>query len=230
MEDQTSFDGIEDAESPYAQPATILLIEDRRLERDALTSALEGAMPGTRVDAVKDLSGAIEFLQRRPDTAVILIDGGLMLHDGVKALKLLARTSRRARIIVLSAHFEPDMRPALQESGAHGAFTSDIGVRDLVDRIRAIAAGGEAFELVETEDRKARLRKLFGLTDREYEIIEMIADGARNGEIAGWLNISESTVRVHVSKIVRKLGADTRMGAYDKWRKASATFRQGRLF
>lgn len=201
------------------KPAIVLLVDERRLGRDILAAALERELPSSRVDAVPDVAGAVEYLQRRPKTDLVLVDSCIMREDGIKALHLIARAGRRARLVVLSANFDVDMAAALHEAGVHGAFSSNVGILELADKLGEIVRGAVIFDLPRPEDRRERLRKHFGLTEREFEIMDMIANGGRNGQIAGWLGISESTVRVHVSKIIRKLGVDTRMQAYDKWHK-----------
>jgi DNA-binding NarL/FixJ family response regulator len=204
---------------------TILLVDGRRLERDTLSTTLERMLPEARVDAVVDVAGAVEYLQRRPRTDIILVDNAVLRDDWLKPLHGLVRASRSARIVVLSCPFHDGMQRALETAGVSGAFSSNIGIIDLADRLKRIRTGEQIFELPRLADRRAQMREEFGLTDREYQVMEMLAQGAANGQIANWLDISESTVRVHVSSAFRKLGVNTRIQAYEKWRKSEPGIR-----
>jgi NarL family two-component system response regulator LiaR len=158
---------------------------------------------------------------------VVLMDLIMPGMDGVEATRQIRRASPHTQVIVLTSYHEDEhIFPALR-AGALSYVLKDIGPVELADAVRKAAAG----EAVLHPRVAARvIRELQGtredapnpfteLTDRELELLRLIADGLSNSEIAAKLYISEKTVKGHVSNILSKLHlADRTQAAVYAWR------------
>ena len=142
--------------------------------------------------------------------------------DGLAATRRLAAQAARTRVIVLTTFDTDDhVRQALAE-GASGFLLKDVPADRLVAAVRAAAAGDAvlsgsvarrvAAELA-TRQPRADTGPLEALTDRERDVLDLMADGCSNAEIAGRLVIGEGTVKTHVARILMKLGVRDRLQA-----------------
>jgi DNA-binding NarL/FixJ family response regulator len=143
--------------------------------------------------------------------------------DGVEATRRLVDANSRARILVLTTFDLDEYVYAAIRAGASGFLLKDVKPEDLVDAIRVVAAGNSLFGPAATERLVARFaqrggpttptRSLDGLTEREREILRLLANGLSNAELAQQLHLGETTVKTHVSAILRKLGVRDRVQA-----------------
>ena len=214
-------DTIEDQHNPEASEAfrgTILVVDDERLIRDVLTVALEAQLPGCRVDTAQSLGAAIEYLQRRPDTDVVVLDYRMADMRGIKSIERIVRLAKKRRVIVLSSHITNEISDDLRKIRVSAALTKDVGMIDLAKSIIRVVHGESLFELPDRENKYQQIQEQFSLSKRESEILEHILNGTRNAEIAHKLNINESTVRVHVYHIFKKLGVTSRIEAFNCWK------------
>ena len=205
---------------------TVLLVDDHALVRQGVRAFLE-TQPDISVIAEAD-SGeeavrcAAEYA---PDVALMdLIMPGM---DGVEATRRLTARSPRTKVVMLTSyHDDEHIFPAIR-AGALSYVLKEIGPEELVDAVRKAAAG----EAVLHPRVAARVvRELHGarrdapnvfheLSDREMEVLKLIADGCNNAEIAGKLYLSEKTVKSHVSNILGKLHlVDRTQAAVYAWR------------
>jgi DNA-binding NarL/FixJ family response regulator len=161
-------------------------------------------------------------LAKELDPDVILMDVRMPELDGVEATKRLVAAGTRARILVLTTFDLDEYVYASIRAGASGFLLKDVQPDELADAIRVVAAGNSLFGPAATQrllDRFAerneptQLRSLDALTDREHEILELLAHGLSNAEIAERLYLSETTVKTHVSAVLRKLGVRDRVQA-----------------
>jgi DNA-binding NarL/FixJ family response regulator len=156
------------------------------------------------------------------DPDVILMDIRMPTLDGVEATRRLVEGGSRARILVLTTFDLDEYVYAAVNAGASGFLLKDVQPEQLVDAIRVVAAGNSLFGPAATQrllDRFApppsdsATAKLGQLTDREREILKLIAQGHSNAELAQRLYLSEATVKTHVSAILRKLAVRDRVQA-----------------
>lgn len=189
----------------------ILSVDDHPLLREGIAAVIEAQPDLNLVGQASDGRDAIrQYRQLRPD--ITLIDLRLPDMSGTDALMAIRAEFVNARFIMLST-FQGDVeiRRAF-EAGARGYLLKSMPPRELVAAIRQVHAGKKcvppdvAAHLAEylTEDT---------LTPREVEILQLIAGGNRNRDVADALSISEDTVKVHVSHIMEKLGANDRTDA-----------------
>ncbi len=155
------------------------------------------------------------------DPDVILMDIRMPNLDGVEATRRLVTTGTRARILVLTTFDLDDYVYAAIDAGASGFLLKDVQPTDLIDAIRVVAAGNSLFAPAATQrlldcfmSRSGKEpRSLEDLTERETETLRLLASGLSNAEIAERLFVSETTVKSHVSAVLRKLRVRDRVQA-----------------
>jgi DNA-binding NarL/FixJ family response regulator len=189
----------------------VMLVDDHYLVRVGLASII--ALEQDMVVCAEASSGeqALELFRReRPD--VTLMDlrlGGMM---GLEALQAIRRESPNARVIILSTFAgDEDIYRALQ-AGAMAYLTKSVERADLITVIRK-AASGQRYMSPEVAERLAARLPRSELSRRELDVLRLVVGGRRNREIAQVLDISEGTVKIHVSNILGKLGAGDRTEA-----------------
>jgi DNA-binding NarL/FixJ family response regulator len=188
--------------SPRATRIRVLIADDQTLFRAGLVRILT-ADPRFEVvgQAVDGLAAVEQALKLRPD--VVLMDLQMPKLDGVEATRRISREAPEVHILILSAFaVGSTLRDALS-GGAIGYVHKDATPQDMTARILAIRSNGHA-PAQPTEDL---------LSDREVNVLRLVARGLSNKEIAGRLSISDKTVRNHLSRIFRKLDAANRTEA-----------------
>jgi two-component system, NarL family, response regulator LiaR len=205
---------------------SVLIVDDHAVVRRGIRALLE-AEEGFAV--LGDVGSGGEAVLLAADLApdVVLMDLVMPEMDGVKATRLLKQRSPCSQVIVLTSYHEDEhIFPAIR-AGALSYLLKSSTLDELVESIRK-AARGEAVlhphvaarlvqELRGTPQELAMLHTL--LSEREREVLRLIADGRTNGEIAARLVISEKTVKSHVNNILSKLQvADRTQAAVYAWR------------
>jgi DNA-binding NarL/FixJ family response regulator len=190
---------------------SLLVVDDHPLIRSGLAAIIAG-QPDLRIlDEAGDGAAAIELYRtHRPD--IVLMDLRMPGMDGLTAIKRIRAEFPNARIIALSSYDgDEDIHRALA-AGASGYLLKDMLRRDLLQFIRLVHSGHRgippavASKLAEHMPRQE-------LTPRELEVLAMLARGRSNPQIATALGRAESTMKVHVRSILRKLGTDDRTEA-----------------
>ena len=198
---------------------TLLLVEDQTLMRQGLKTILE-LEPGLRVagEAADGEEGLRLALALRP--AIVLMDVQMPKLNGVEATAALCAAWPEARVIILTTFDRDDYVFQGIRAGAVGYLLKDAPAEQLIRTIHRVHAG-EVF--IQPEIAARTLRELVrpqdapleALSDREREVLVLLAQGASNREIAARLVISEGTVKNHVSSILAKLQAANRTQAAD---------------
>jgi len=200
----------------------VLVVEDQTLVREGLEKLLNLA-PDIRAvaHAVDGDEALVQIREHRPD--VVLLDVRMPKVTGIEVLRAMSNSKDLLPVILLTT-FDDDS--ALLEGirlGAKGYLLKDVSLDTLTNAIRLVAAGGTMISPVVTERlvrgiHKARLPADNGysqeaLTSREAEILRLMTGGYSNREIATALDLSEGTVKNHVSNILSKLGVRDRTRA-----------------
>jgi DNA-binding NarL/FixJ family response regulator len=192
------------------QVIRVLLVDDHQVVRRGLRTFLEVQgdieVVGEAADGAEGVALAGEL---RPD--VILMDVKMPGTDGIEALRLLRDAQNPARVLVVTSFTEQrTVVPALR-AGAAGYVYKDVDPVALADAIRSVHAGHVLLQpevagaLLAQEQGAPSTGRGNALTDREREVLALIADGRSNREIARALVLSEKTVKTHVSNILMKL-------------------------
>jgi DNA-binding NarL/FixJ family response regulator len=203
----------------------VLLADDQALVRSGFRLIIETREDLEVVGEAADGLEAIELARHaRPD--VILMDVRMPNLDGVEATRRLAASGSPARVLILTTFDLDEYVYEAIRAGASGFLLKDVQPAQLVDAIRVVAAG-EAL-LAPTVTRrlldhfadalpstrpKPPPPELARLTERELEILKLLAGGLSNAELAELLFLSETTVKTHISNVLRKLDLRDRVQA-----------------
>ena len=189
----------------------ILLVEDQFFFRLALHTIID-VRDDMKVIAETDKGGDAAALYKAHSPDVTIMDLRLPDIPGFEAILAIRKVDPRARILVLSNYEgSEDIHRALH-AGALAYLTKDAGGEELVRAIQAVAHG-KRFLPASVGATLAERVPESDLTDREAEVLSLLAKGCSNRDIATRLNISENTARIHVSRILDKLGVADRTQA-----------------
>ncbi|WP_159925539.1 MadR family response regulator transcription factor [Rhodococcus sp. WAY2] len=204
----------------------LVLVDDHAILRQGLRSVLERE-PDLEVVGEASTSGeALDVVgQVKPD--VVLMDLKLSAASDYEGLVLCAQLSSANRglgLLVLTTFLDEQLVVRAVQAGARGYVVKDVDTTELVRAIRAVSRGESAFD---SRSASAVIRSLNGqttpregLTERELEVLQLLATGLSNAKIGERLFISATTVKFHVSNIMRKL---------DVGRRAEAVYEAGKL-
>ena len=202
---------------PLAQRVSVVVADDHPVYRDGVVRALSAGGQIEVVAEAGDGRTALELI-RSHDPDVALIDFKLPELDGVDITHAVARDGLRTRILLVSAFNDSSVVYKALEAGAAGFLSKEASREQIADGVLACARGenvlppGVAEGLV-SEIRLRRRTDVPVLTDREREILRLIADGKSLPEIAKQLFIGVTTVKTHVQHLYEKLGVSDRAAA-----------------
>ena len=194
-------------------PIRILVVDDHPVVRDGLIGMLSGPDDLEVVGEAADGNEATLAVQRlHPD--VVLMDLQMPNTDGVAATRTISENDPAVRVLVLTTYDDaPGIRAAIT-AGAAGYLLKDTPREELFAAIRHVSAGGTALSPAAAASLAGdQFTPAASLTEREIEILEHIADGASNRDVASALYISEATVKTHLLHIYDKLGVSDRTAA-----------------
>jgi DNA-binding NarL/FixJ family response regulator len=199
----------------------VLIADDQPLIRGGFRLVVGGRPDFELVGEAEDGGQAVELaLRLEPD--VILMDVRMPDVDGVEATRRLVAAGSRARILILTTFDLDEYVYASIQAGASGFLLKDVTPDELADAIRVVAAGNSLFGPTATRRLLERFAGRPGareapwideLTEREREILQLLASGLSNAEMAQHLHVSETTVKTHISAVLRKLGVRDRVQA-----------------
>jgi DNA-binding NarL/FixJ family response regulator len=194
-----------------ARPIRVLCVDDHPIVRDGIASAISDQDDMVVIGEAATGEDAVAlFKEQRPD--VTLMDLRLRGMSGLDAIRAIHAYQANARIVVLTMYAgDEDIHRALA-AGAVTYLLKDTLSDDLLRVVREVHAGGAPMTM-EVEARLAERATYPTLTPREIEVIERVANGRRNKEIADDLGIRLDTVEVHLRNIFMKLGAKERTSA-----------------
>jgi DNA-binding NarL/FixJ family response regulator len=201
----------------------VVIADDQGMVRSGFTTLLNSE-PDIEVvgEAVNGQEAITRAIQLRPD--VILMDVRMPVMDGLQATRQITSIDSAPRVLVLTTFDLDDYVYQALRWGASGFLLKDASARELAEAVRIVAAGdallspGVTRRLIAEFARQGAPRgpsrkTLQDLTERETEVLALVAQGLSNAEIAGRLVLAEQTVKTHVSRILMKLGLRDRTQA-----------------
>jgi DNA-binding NarL/FixJ family response regulator len=202
-------------------PIRILLAEDHKIVREGTRQLLEQTADFRVIGEAGDGEEAVELAGAlRPD--VVVLDVRMPKMSGIECTKAIKAQQPNIRILILSAHDDDRYVFPLLEAGANGYLLKTSSAAELAQAIRTVHAGETALapriasKMVGWLSRRQLYRSAEmqeGLTEREVEILQVVAQGKSNKEVGELLHISPHTVQVHLRNIYGKLGVNSRTEA-----------------
>lgn len=207
-------------------PLRILLVEDDELFRLGLSVRLQQEPDLEIVAEAEDGETAVELVSQ-VSLDIVLLDVGLPGIGGIEACRQIKQRQPHLPVLVLTSHAQPSLITRLIETGAQGYCLKGIAAETLILALRSLAAGASWWDQAATQEiysafgsHESRtkgssqpLTRSNPLTQREQEILQLVAEGKTNPEIAEELYIASGTVRVHVHAILHKLEVSDRTQA-----------------
>lgn len=207
--------------TPPDRPTRVLVVDDQALVRGGFAMILEAEPDITVVgEAVDGVDAVRAVAEHTPD--VVLMDVRMPRMDGIEATRRITAAAR-ARVLVLTTFDLDEYVYDAVLAGASGFLLKDVRPRDLAHAVRTVAAGDNLVaptvtrrllaEFVRRPPAGRRPDRLSALTERELEVLGLMARGWSNAEAAAHLVLSETTVKTHVTRILGKLGVRDRVQA-----------------
>ena len=202
---------------PSPPPIRILIADDHLVVREGLRAILEAAPDLAPVGEAADGAEAVRLAgELSPD--VVLMDLRMPNMDGIEAIEQIKARQPEVEIVILTTYDDDEYIVRGLRAGARGYLLKDAGRKVLFEAVRAAARGESLLPSEVVEKVVARLAgprpvQAGGLSERESEVLALLAEGAANKEIAARLHITERTVKAHVTGIFNKLGVNSRAEA-----------------
>jgi DNA-binding NarL/FixJ family response regulator len=200
----------------------VMLVDDQNLVRKGVRSLLELS---EEIEVIAEAADGAEAIRMIPDVNpdVVLLDMRMPGLSGIDVLRELSQNNALPPTIILTTFDDDEVVLAGIRLGARGYLLKDIALADLVNAIKTVAEGGSIVKPAVTQRLLKGLENLQNdfssldqpdpLTDRETEILRLMAGGYSNKEIANSLGVAEGTVKNHVSNILSKMGVRDRTRA-----------------
>lgn len=193
----------------------VVVVDDHAVVRDGIARLLESAEGITVAGTAADGATAVELVaESEPD--VVLMDLSMPGMDGVEATRRIVEADPEVRVVVLTTFSDRDRILAALEAGASGYLLKDAGPDDVLAGVRAAAAGGAPLDPKAARvllDSRQAARPARALSGREREVLQLLATGMANKQIARRLGIAERTVKAHLTSIFQQLGVTDRTQA-----------------
>jgi DNA-binding NarL/FixJ family response regulator len=201
----------------------LVLVDDHTLFREGLRTILEAEDDFEVVADLESAEDIVEYVWRnRPD--LLVLDIRMPTGSGLDAIPAVLKISPSTQVLVLTASDEKDEHVRAFRLGARAVVLKDSARQTLVQAIRTVCSGGTwvdprmgrlltaDLDSASGDSDTSSLRHENGLTERELEIVRLVASGYKNKEVGATLLISERTVKTHLTNIFQKLGVRDRVG------------------
>lgn len=203
----------------------LMLIDDHELILDSLSQVLPLQIPNLNIMAYNNAQNALDRLEESNEIDLILVDLDMPNINGLAFLAKLNTIPNPCPVAILSASQDPDIINQALNAGAQGYISKAHGSKELIDGIQTMLRGDmfipdslssmltqQITEIPSSEQRA----KAMDITQRQHQVLQCVAMGWSNNEIASQLFISEHTVKSHLKQLFQKLASDNRMACVNQ--------------
>jgi DNA-binding NarL/FixJ family response regulator len=205
-------------------PPTILIADDHPLFREALKLAITQAFAGARTIEADTVDSLLTQLSAHQDIDLLLLDLGMPGAHGFSGLVQVRAHYPSVPVVVISGREDQDIAQRTLTHGASAFIAKSAAVSTIIDALQTILQGGVwsapdamtaagARNASVTPDEAAAARRVASLTPQQFRVLSMLCSGQSNKRIALQLQVSEATVKAHMTAILEKMGAENRTQA-----------------
>lgn len=195
---------------------TIIIADDHPLFRNALFQSIHMAISGANLLEADSLEALLKVLEKEPEPDLLLLDLKMPGSNGMSGLIHLRSQYPDLPIVVVSASEETSIVSQVKTHGAFGFIPKSSDMKSLIGALNQILAGDSYFPAGAIKNSAAcddLATKIAALTPQQYKVLGMLSDGLLNKQIAYDLEVSEATIKAHMTAIFRKLGVKNRTQA-----------------
>jgi len=199
-----------------------LIVEDHPLFLEALENAIRLANPGAAVQHAASIDAAVDVLSTAPAFDLVLLDLSMPGTTGLSGVIRIRKAFPKAPVVIVSAHQNPKIIDSVLALGVSGYIPKSMTKNELAQAIGEVLQGSvclpkEYREFAATQQSRPAnrelLQRIHDLTPQQLRVLDLLRSGLQNKQIAHELKICETTVKVHVSEILRKLNVLSRTNA-----------------
>ncbi|MDO2949410.1 response regulator transcription factor [Aeromonas simiae] len=196
---------------------TIVIADDHPLFRGALYQAVQMAMSDARLLEADSIDSLLALLGGEDEVDLLLLDLKMPGANGLEGLAHLRGQYPDLPVVVVSATEDPTIISQVMKMGAVGFIPKSSPMKRLIEALGCVLQGDtwlpEGIELDSAPGKESLAQRLSSLTPQQYKVLLMLRDGSLNKQIAWELNVSEATIKAHITAIFRKLGVKNRTQA-----------------
>ena len=193
-------------------PRRIVIADDHPLMRGAIRAAVEKVWPTHSVIEVSDASAAKEEM-KAGDIDLATLDLHMQDSSGLNVLMEMRKAWPAVPVVVITATEDPRVIAGARELGASGFISKTASLADMTEALRRVSEGDLVFPEVSEDREGGAAAKLASLTPAQTRILRYVSEGLLNKQIAYEMDISEATVKAHITAIFRRLGVTNRTQA-----------------
>lgn len=197
----------------------IIIADDHPLFREALAASVKRLYPAVTIYEADTINALVALVEQKQEVDLLLLDLNMPGATGYSALVHLRAQYPLLPVVVVSAHEQPELMRRALDHGAMGFVPKSADTDTLREALAAIQLGDvwapdAAYEAVAaTPEDKAAAERLKTLTPQQFRVLQMVATGLLNKQIAHELGVTEATIKTHMTAILRKLGVTNRTHA-----------------
>lgn len=192
----------------------VIIADDHPLFRAAMRQALASVLDDASVAEAESMATLEQCAAEHTDADVALLDLKMPGATGFSSLLFLRQQYPGLPVIIVSAAEDPAIARQAMSFGAVGFIPKSASIAEIGEAIMTVLDGGLYFPTVdENEPQDEMSQRIASLTPQQYKVLTMLADGVLNKQIAYDLNVSEATIKAHMTTIMRKLGVNGRTQA-----------------
>jgi DNA-binding NarL/FixJ family response regulator len=197
----------------------ILLADDHPLFRMALTQAITQEFPGASISEAEDFPTLQSLVEREPNADLLLLDLNIPGVQGFSGLAFIRGHHPGLPVVIISAHDDAGVVCRAIDHGAAGFISKSSPIRQISDALRCVIKGdiwlppGIEYRTLADREEASAASGIGELTPQQFRVLGMLSTGLLNKQIAYELDVSEATVKAHVTAIMKKLGVNNRTQA-----------------